>query len=211
MKPQPVFQNQGAGMVGSLADVILARTGRRSALAGSAVAVLAGSLLVALSAKVQAPTWPVPITLQPWAVLLVGAALGARRGAIALLLYLLEGLAGLPVFAGPVAGPAYFAGPTAGYLLAFPLAAFLVGRLAQRGWDRRPWTALPALLMGHALILAVGFAWLAGVVGLRRGFLDGVARFWIGDVLKILLAAISFPVAWRLLRAVGLDHPADRR
>lgn len=161
--------------------------------------ILGGSLLIAVGAKLSVPFLPVPVTFQGFAVVLVAAVLGSRRGTLAALAYLAEGLVGLPVFALPVAGPAYFVGPTAGYLLAFPLSAWLVGTLAERGWDRRFFTTVLALAAGQALILVGGFLWLSKSVGAPTAFGIGVAPFLLGDVLKSALAAIVLPAGWRLV------------
>jgi len=188
-------------------DLVYPGAVRRDALVRDGVLILAGSLLVALCAKIQLPTLPIPMTLQPFAVLLVGAVLGSRRGALALIVYLLEGAAGLPVFAGVAPGLAYFAGPTAGYLFAFPIAAFVVGALAERGWDRRFISAVAVMAVGQVIILAMGFAWLTAFVGVREAFLVGVAQFLPGDALKILLAATALPLGWRCVRRV--EHLTD--
>ena len=185
----------------TLTDTILpVSTVRGHTLLRDALLVLSGSLLVALCAKVQLPMLPVPVTMQPFAVLLLGAALGSRRGALALVAYLLEGAAGLPVFAGPIGGMTYLLGPTAGYLFAFPLAALVVGALAERGWDRRFLTSVAALTLGQTIILAVGFCWLSVMVGAKAAFATGVLPFLVGDVLKIMLAAVALPTAWKLVR-----------
>ncbi|MFH1416797.1 MAG: biotin transporter BioY [Planctomycetota bacterium] len=184
------------------ADLICPSAVRRDAMIRDIALILAGSALVALCAKIQLPVLPVPVTMQPFAVLLVGATLGSRRGALALGAYLVQGAMGLPVFAFPSAGLTYLAGPTAGYLLAFPVAAFVVGRLAECGWDRRFGTAVAALALGQAVILALGFAWLTFFVGVERGFATGVAPFLLGDALKVLLAAAALPAGWCLVRRV---------
>src|SRR3990170_4107237 len=116
--------------------------------------VIGASLFVAAAAQISVPLWftPVPITGQTLGVLLTGAALGSRRGALALLLYLIEGAIGLPVFAGGAAGFARILGPTGGYLLALPLAAGIVGSLAERGWDRRLPLAALAMIIGNLVI-----------------------------------------------------------
>ena len=128
-----------------------------------------GTLVLAVSAKVQVPFYPVPMTLQTLAVLALGAAFGARLAAATVALYLGEGLVGLPVFAGALAGPAYMAGPTGGYLAGFLVAAALVGWLAERGWDRAWPPPLAAMTLGHAVIFACGFAWLALALGADKG------------------------------------------
>ncbi len=154
---------------------------------------------MAVCAKIQISASPIPWTLQTFGVTLVGATLGSRRGAAALIAYLLEGAAGLPVFALPVAGIGYFAGPTAGYLLAFPLAAFVVGALAERGWDRRFLPAIGALLIGNAIILVCGSLWLSFLTD--KEMAAGISLSLLGwDALKILLTAAALPAGWRIVR-----------
>lgn len=169
-----------------------------------ALLVLGGTLLLALSAQVAVPLpfSPVPVTGQTFAVLLVGAALGARLGAATVLLYLAEGAAGLPVFApGPTVGIARLAGPTGGYLAGFVLAAFVVGLLAERGWDRRIPTAIAAMLAGEAVIYAVALPLLARFVPAERLLDAGLWPFVAGDLYKLALAALALPLAWRVTRA----------
>jgi biotin transport system substrate-specific component len=154
---------------------------------GFAVA-LGGSLLLAVSAKVQVPFYPVPMTLQTLVVLLLGAALGARLAAASVALYLVEGLAGLPVFAGAVAGPQYMAGPTGGFLMGFLVAAALIGFAADRRWDRSWIRLLASLSLGHAIVFAFGFLWLAQLIGAQKAFAAGIAPFALATVVKTLLA-----------------------
>ncbi len=163
--------------------------------------LLSASLLVALAARVTIPLpfSPVPITGQTFAVLLVGALLGRRMGALAMLAYLAEGAAGLPVFAGGVGGPAVLVGPTAGYLYGFVAAALVVGWLCERGWDRRPVTAALAMLAGNAVIYLFGLPWLALFIGPERVLAAGLLPFIPGDLLKLLLATLALPAGWRLL------------
>jgi biotin transport system substrate-specific component len=181
----------------TLVDVLLPRS--RSWLFDAAL-VIAFSAFVALTAKVQIPLWPVPLTLQTLGVLFTGAVLGSGRGAPALLLYLAEGAVGLPVFAGG-AGLAYMLGPTGGYLISYPIAAGLVGLLAERGWDRKPaWTAL-AMVFGNLVIYAFGVAWLAVFLGnLGTALMSGMLIFIIGDLIKIALATLALPGGWALAR-----------
>ncbi|HYN85029.1 MAG TPA: biotin transporter BioY [Pyrinomonadaceae bacterium] len=172
--------------------------------AKSAALVLGFSLFVALSAQVVVPLpWtPVPLTGQTFAVLLTGALLGPRLGALALAAYLVEGALGLPFFRGGNGGAHYLIfSPTAGYLLSYPLAAYLTGRLAERGWDRRyPWAAA-AMALGSLVVLACGWAWLAVVTGSgSEAFRLGVLPFLPGDALKVALAAAVLPTGWALLR-----------
>ena len=172
--------------------------------ARSALLVVGFSLLTAAAAQVAVPLpWtPVPLTGQTFAVLLTGALLGPRLGALAMLAYLAEGAAGLPFFRGGAGGYAHLAGATAGYLLAFPLAAYVTGRLAERGWDRRYVPAAAAMALGSLVILACGWAWLAAALGGAQAFRLGVAPFLPGDVVKIALAAAALPAGWALLRRV---------
>src|SRR3954451_9668661 len=117
------------------------------------------SLLIAAAAQVRIPTWPVPITGQTFAVLLTGALLGSRLGAMAVIAYLVEGAAGLPFFAGGGGGILRFFGPTGGYLIAFPAAAFITGAFAEHGWDKRYPTAVAAMAIGSVMIFLGGWAW----------------------------------------------------
>jgi biotin transport system substrate-specific component len=192
-----------------MADRVFVASARRDALVRDALLVLAGSLLVAVCAKIQAPG-PVPFTMQTFAVCLVAAALGARRGAAALIAYLMEGWAGLPVFALPLAGPAYFAGDTTGYLIGFVFAAYVIGSLAARGWDRRFLPACAAFVLGHAIILLTGWLWLtlARPLGAADAFAIGVWPHLPSAVLKSALAALALPGAWRLLNAARFDPVA---
>lgn len=176
------------------------RTDTQSTAFGrDALLVLVFSHVTALSGQIAVPLpfSPVPLTGQTFGVLLTGALLGPRLGALALLLYLAEGACGLPFFAGGVCGLARFAGPTGGYLAAYPLAAAFVGWLATRGWDRRPVTMLAAMLLGSVLIFALGAAWLVHFVGgTGRALTLGVLPFLPGDAVKALLAAGLLPLGW---------------
>lgn len=182
---------------------------RRSAWIYDAALVLAGSWLIALSAQVAValPFSPVPVTGQTAAVLLVGALLGSRRGSLAVLAYIAQGLAGLPVFAGGAFGLARLLGPTGGYLLGFVAAAFLVGWLAERGWDRRPLSTAAAMVLGNVVIYTIGALWLAVFVGgLRQAAAVGIVPFIPGDLLKIAVAAVLLPAGWKLLGWSGHDQ-----
>jgi biotin transport system substrate-specific component len=174
----------------------LSRRLRMPLLARDAALVLGGSLLIALCAQISVPLFPVPITAQTFAVLLVGASLGARRGALSVALYLAEGLAGLPVFAGGELGPSVLFGPRGGYLLGFIPGAFVVGMLAERGLDRSWKTALPVFLAGEAMIFAVGLAWLSALIGREQAIAVGLLPFIPGELIKIALAALALPAAW---------------
>lgn len=170
--------------------------------------IVAGALLIALSANVSIPVpgSPVPVSGQTFAVLLVGGALGYRRGLLATLLYLGMGLL-LPVYAQHKSGPEIIAsvhegrlvlGATGGYLLGFVFASALVGRLAELGWDRHIGGALGAMFLGNLAIYAIGLPWLMAATGLdvRGTIAAGLTPFLVGDAIKLLLAAGLFPVAW---------------
>lgn len=161
------------------------------------------SLLTAASARIAFPLpfTPVPVTGQTFGVLLTGALLGGWRGFGAMLLYLAEGLAGLPVFApGKATGLAALAGPTGGYLIAFPLAALVVGLLAERGWDRTPGRVLLAMAAGSAVIYLHGAVYLTRFVGGPvAAVVQGILPFLPGDALKAALAAGLLPLGWRLM------------
>ena len=168
----------------------------------SAALVVAFSLFVALSAQVAVPLpfTPVPVTLQTLAVVLAGALLGPRLGALALAAYLLEGAAGAPFFARGAGGAAYLAAtPTLGYLLAYPAAAYVTGLLAERGWDRRYLSAAAAMAVGSAVVLFGGWAGLLRFQPPARAFALGVAPFVVGDLVKIALAAALLPAGWALV------------
>jgi biotin transport system substrate-specific component len=181
----------------TLADAAFPRAGALR----DVLLVAGASLLTAAAAQIAVPVpWsPVPLTAQTFAVLLSGAALGSRRGFASQALYLAQGAAGLPVFAGGMGGAPVFVGPTAGYLLAFPLAAALTGLLCERGWDRRFGTMLAAMLIGSAPILLFGAALLARFVPAPQVLVAGVLPFVPGDIVKATAAALAFPAAWRLV------------
>jgi biotin transport system substrate-specific component len=163
--------------------------------------VLGGSFFIALSAQIAIPLpfSPVPITGQTFAVLVAAMLLGRWRGTAAVLAYLVEGILGLPAFAGGVAGFAKIAGPTGGYLVSFLPAAYLVGYLAEKGWDRKISTTFLAMILGNVIIFGFGALWLGKFVGFDKALSLGVLPFLAGDVVKIGLATIILPGAWKLL------------
>lgn len=166
-----------------------------------ALLVIGGSLLLTLSAKIQVPFWPVPITLQSMAVLLVGIAFGSRLGTLTILAYLAEGALGLPVFAGAVAGPAYLAGPTGGYLLGFLMGGAFVGWAAEHGWGRDFSRTVPVMLLGHVLILVPGMLWLAMLLGWSKAVAFGIAPFLFATLLKSALGAAIVAALWKMVAA----------
>lgn len=170
--------------------------------------IAAGTLIVALTAQIVIPTHPVPFTGQTLGVLAVGAALGFRRGAAALLLYLALGAAGLAVFAEGSSGVAKILGATGGYLVGFVIAAAIVGRLAELGWDRHIGGSLAAMAIGTAVIYAIGVPWLKVTLGIpwETAVAEGMTKFLIWDAAKLILAAGIFPAAWWLMGR----RPEDR-
>ena len=165
------------------------RLGQRS-LVTKTVFVLAGTLILALASRISVPMVPVPITMQTFAITMIGALYGWRLGAVTVLAWLGEAAIGFPVLAGGAGGVAPFMGPTAGYLVSFPIIAALVGWLAERGWSgNRIVRSFIAHLSANILCLAIGGAWLAALIGAEKGWLLGVAPFILGAVLKSALAA----------------------
>ena len=166
-----------------------------------ALLVIGGSLALTLSAKIQVPFWPVPITLQSMVALLIGIGLGSRLGAPTILAYLAEGALDLPVFAGATAGPAYFAGPTGGYLLGFLLGGAFAGWAAERGWGGDLFRTLPVMLLGHVLIFAPGMLWLAALLGWGKAVGLGIAPFLLATLLKSALGAAIAAASWKMAAA----------
>lgn len=163
--------------------------------------ILAGSWFVAIFAQIEIPLQPVPITGQTFAVLLVGALLGSKRGAISMLTYLTQGGIGLPFFAGGASGLGILTGATAGYLVGFVGAAYGVGLLAERGLERSVKTSIIPFLIGTAIIYACGVMWLSMVLGsFSQAVQFGILPFLIGDALKLIAAAIALPAAWKFVK-----------
>ncbi len=183
----------------TLATVLWQSEGRWHAFFRAAALAVAGSVLIALSAKVSIPLQPVPITMQTFVVLVIGVAYGWRLGALTVLLYLAEGAYGLPVFAKG-GGLGILFGPTGGYLFGFVVAAAVCGYLAERGWDRRAHTTFAAMLIGNLIIYAFGLVHLGSVIGWDKPVLSlGMYPFLIGDLFKIILAMVVLPSVWKLL------------
>lgn len=181
-----------------LADLVPGAWARDVAL------VAGGAALTGLAAQVSihTPLSPVPFTLQTFAVLVAGAALGSVRGALSMIVYLLVGMAGVPWFASQTSG---VGGPSFGYLLGFVLAAGVVGALAKRGADRRVVSTVLLMALGSVLIYLVGTWWLANDLGVSptKAFDLGVRPFLATDAVKTGIAALAFPSAWRLTRSTG--------
>lgn len=193
-----------------LADLVPRPSARSRALATDAALVLTGVVVVSLLAKVSFFIGPVPITGQTLGVILVGAALGARRGAAALTTYLVAGLAGLPVFAGAVAGPAYALMPSFGFVLGFIPAAFLAGWFAERAWDRRPVLAFAGFVAASVVPFLVGVPYMALILSAVSGvdvtaalvLEAGVFPFIVPGLIKAAAAALLIPAAWLAVRSV---------
>jgi biotin transport system substrate-specific component len=165
--------------------------------------VIVGSLFVAALAQVRIPLpfSPIPITGQTFGVLLVGAALGSKRGPAALILYLACGAIGLPFFAGGTHGISIIFGATGGYLFGFIIANLIVGLMAERGLERSIRTSILPFLIGTVIIYICGAGWLAiSSLGIQKALLLGVLPFIVGDVIKIILAGLALPAAWKLVR-----------
>lgn len=188
-----VIENRMPTLAGALWP---ARAG--SELLRNVVLVLIGSALLTVSAKIMVPFWPVQMSMQTFAVLVIGAAYGPRLGGATVAFYLAQGAIGLPVF-GLGAGLAYMVGPTGGYLIGFLPAVIVVGFLAERGFDRRWPTALVMFLIGDAIIFTFGVAWLASLIGFEKAIAGGLLPFLPAEALKIALAMAVMPIAWKLV------------
>ena len=166
------------------------------------ILVVVGAGFLTLSAKIQVPFYPVPMTMQTFAVLVIAAAFGRKLGLFTILFYLLEGAVGLPVFAGtPVKGVglSYMVGPTGGYLVGFIISTLTVGYLAEKGFDRSFTTTFITMLIGSSLILLSGYVWLSSLIGLEKAFQYGIFPFLIGELFKIALATAILPLCWKFL------------
>ncbi len=197
-----------AGTRRVLADVIARPSSRARAFALDAGLVIAGATVVALLAQVEIPLWPVPITGQTLGVIVVGAALGAWRGAAALTSYMLVGLAGLPVFAGFTGTVAAIGKPSFGFVIGFIFSAFVAGWFAERAWDRRPALAFLGFAAASVVPFLFGIPYMAFilnvVMGLDYSFGEllsvGLLPFILGGLIKAALAAAIIPGAWALVR-----------
>lgn len=165
--------------------------------------VILGSLLLAALAQVKIilPFTPVPVTGQTFGVLLIGAALGSKRGAASILLYITEGLMGLPFFAGGGSGLGILSGATAGYLVGFIGAAYAVGWLAEQGLERSVRTSIIPFIVGTVIIYTCGVLWLSVMFGsLSKAITLGLVPFLIGDGIKLIAASLMLPAAWKLVK-----------
>jgi biotin transport system substrate-specific component len=183
----------------SLIDTVVPRS-----IASDIALILGGAVLTAVAAQIAIPMWPVPITGQTFAVLLVGAVLGASRGALSMITYFSLGAAGLPVFTGAVAGITF--GTTFGYLVGFIAAAAVVGWFSQLNWHKRTSGVIASFAIGNAVIYLFGLPWLAFALSnlslasdISAVLMAGLLPFLVGDVIKMALAAAALPLAWKYL------------
>jgi biotin transport system substrate-specific component len=203
--------SDSVGVRGTLLTAIAAGGEMRTGIRVASVLLITALTAAAAQVSIPLPFTPVPFTLQPMVVLLGGAALGARLGMSAQALYLLAGIAGLPVFAASAVlpqGPLRLFGPTGGFLWSYPVAAFVAGSLAERGFDRRYLTSVAAMTCGLAIVFACGVTWLAlfarpAGIGFDAALRTGFYPFVPADIFKILIAAAIMPSLWRLLGRDG--------
>ena len=178
----------------------------RGRAAADMLLVIGASALIAIAAQIAIPLpfTPVPLTMQPLAVIFIGAALGSTRGAAAAALYLLEGFSGLPVFAQGHGGPAWLLGATAGYLYSYPFAAWVAGFVSERGWGSTIARAVCGMLLALGVIYLGGWSWLAALTDARTAYVTGVAPFILADIVKVAIGAALLPKASVILsRADG--------
>jgi len=161
--------------------------------------ILLGSLLIAISAQIQVPFWPVPMTMQSFMVLMIGATYGWRLGGATIAAYLIEGAVGLPVFAGLAGGAQHLVGPTAGYLAGFVIGAMVSGYLTGLGLGRTVMSALAVFLAGVVAIFALGLAWLSVQFGIEKAIAVGLMPFIFSEPTKIALATVLLPSCWKLV------------
>jgi biotin transport system substrate-specific component len=176
----------------------------RGRAAADMLLVISASALIAIAAQIAIPLpfTPVPLTLQPLAVIFIGVALGSTRGAAAAALYLLEGFSGLPVFAQGHGGAFWLAAPTAGYLFSYPFAAWVAGFVSERGWGSSIVRAVSGMLVALTVIYAGGWSWLAILTDARYAFAAGVVPFVVADIVKVALGAALLPKAQKLIARI---------
>ncbi len=184
-------------LVGALWSVD-AETSRLEKAFRATVLALVGTFLLAVSAQLAVPMWPVPMTMQTFAVTVIGAAYGWRLGGATVALYLAQGAMGLPVFSGGIATAA-LVGPTAGYIYGFVAAAVLVGFMVEKGWGKTILKSTVAMTLGTAVMFAGGISWLSTLIGFDAALVSGFYPFIAGGIVKIALAVAVLPMAWKLV------------
>lgn len=177
----------------------------RGRAAANMLLVIGASALIAIAAQVAIPLplTPVPLTLQPLAVIFIGVVLGSTRGAAAAALYLLEGISGLPVFAQGHGGPLWLLGATAGFLYSYPFAAWVAGFVSERGWGSSSVRAITGMLLALGVIYLGGWSWLALLTDPRTAFAAGVAPFVLADIVKVAIGAALLPKAQELVSRIS--------
>jgi len=180
---------------------------KKEALLYDSILIIGASILIALSAQFafNVPFSPVPITGQTFAVILTGALLGSKRGGFAVVIYLLEGISGVPVFAQAQSGIIHLFGPTGGYLLGFIPAAYVTGLMAESGWGKTITSALGMMTCGTILIFIFGLSWLKLLFGNNNVLVIGLYPYMTGAVIKIVLSATIFRFGWRIIMNYGKD------
>ena len=186
-----------------LSEVILPRDGRQAKLVKQIALVLVGVMLLILSAKIKIPMIPVPMTMGTFAVLSIGAVYGPRLGLMTIIGYMIVGALGFDVFASSSSekfGVSYMMGSTGGYLVGYVLAILVLGWTARQGWDRSILKMAAAMVLGNVIIYVPGLLWLATLYGWDQPiFTWGLTPFLVGDLVKLGLAALLLPGAWRLV------------
>lgn len=185
--------------------------GTAARLASNLVTIVLGTVLLTIAAKTSVPTWPVPVTLQSMAIAGLAAAFGWRIGMATVALYILEGMSGLPVFAGAGAGPAYILGPTGGFMLGWLPMAFIIGHATDKGASNNFFKLFGWMVVGDAISFALGFVWLLALAGnagwidqsnvLASAFQKAVQPFVVWDLLKLALAALTITGGWQLVKS----------
>jgi biotin transport system substrate-specific component len=176
----------------------------RGRAAANVLLVVGATIFIALAAQIAIPLpfTPVPMTMQPLAVLLVGVTLGSNRGAAAAMLYLLEGFSGMPVFAQGHGGPMWAVAPTAGFLFSYPLAAWIAGRFSELNWGATMLRAVVGMLVALSVIYIGGWSWLTILTSPRTAYVAGVQPFVIADIVKVAIGAALLPYAQRLIGSI---------
>jgi len=188
----------------SMADQVTRRWVTPASLADAlmpAVLVIAGVCVLAFSARIQIPFYPVPLTLQTLAIMMLAMSYGGALAGTTLFSYLMAGYLGAPVFASG-AGFAYMMGPTGGYLAGFFVAAVILGYMSDRGWTRHFTSSAAAMVVGTSVIYVFGVAWLSQLIGFEKAVGFGMLPFIYGDILKLVIAALAMPYLWRIVETV---------
>lgn len=190
------------------ADIFLP-VGKKFTMLYNIVLVVAGSILITLSAKISIPLSfsPIPVTIQTLVILLIGTIYGSKRSSLAVLVYISQGIIGIPVFAKTGSGFAYLLGPTGGYLIGFVFAAFITGYFAEKGWDRSFWKTSLAMTIGTSFIFIFGVGWLCSFHGFSKAVMVGFVPFIVEAIITIIIAITLIPSGWKILEKLNLLKP----